>query len=76
LNQPLQFKNNTEKPVEPFKFGSAAPASNAFQFSANQNVSGPVKFGQTSNTFSTTTFSGFGSSVPPQITSFGNVQPS
>ncbi|XP_025412323.1 nuclear pore complex protein Nup153-like isoform X3 [Sipha flava] len=76
LNQPLQFTNNTEKPVEPFKFGSAASASNTFQFNANKNVSSPVKFGQTSNTFSTPTFSGFGSSAPPQTTSFGNVQPS
>lgn len=75
-NQPLQFTTNTEKTAEPFKFGSTTPASNAFQFSSNKTDTGPVKFGQTSNTFSTPAFSGFGSTAPPQTTTFSNVQPS
>lgn len=72
-NPPLTFANNTEK-TEPFKFGSSVPTSNAFQFSANKTDNGPVKFGQTSNTFATPGFSGFGNSTPQQPpTSFGTV---
>ncbi|KAL5242137.1 hypothetical protein ACI65C_009547 [Semiaphis heraclei] len=73
-NQPLQFTNNTEK-TEPFKFGSSVQTSNAFQFSANKTDNGPAKFGQTSNTFPTSGFSGFGNSAPQQTTTFGTVQP-
>ncbi|XP_022179829.1 nucleoporin NUP1 isoform X2 [Myzus persicae] len=72
-NQPLQFTNNTEKTAEPFKFGSSVQTSNAFQFSADKTD--PVKFGQTSNTFATSGFSGFGNSAPQQTTTFGTVQP-
>ncbi|CAH1715093.1 unnamed protein product [Aphis gossypii] len=75
-NQPLQFTNNTEKTTEPFKFGSTVQTSNAFQFSANKADNGPVKFGQASNTFATSGFSGFGNSAPQQTTTFGTVQPS
>lgn len=72
-NQPLQFTNNTDKPAEPFKFGSAVPSSNAFQFSANKTENESVKFGQVTNTFSNSGFSGFGHSAPQQTTTFGNV---
>ncbi|KAL4097068.1 hypothetical protein QTP88_021904 [Uroleucon formosanum] len=75
-NQPLQFTNNAEKTAEPFKFGSSVQTSNAFQFSSNKTDNGPVKFGQTSNTFATSGFSGFGNSTPQQTTTFGAVQPS
>lgn len=74
-NQPLQFTNNSEKTVEPFKFGSAVSSGNTFQFSSNKTDNNQVKFGQASNTFSTTTpgFSGFGSAAPQQATTFGSV---
>lgn len=72
-NQPLQFTNNSEKPAEPFKFGSTVSSNNAFQFNANKTDNSQVKFGQTSNTFSTPAFSGFGSSAPQQTTTFGSV---
>lgn len=77
-NQPIQFSNNTEKTAEPFKFGSTAPQSNnAFQFGNNKTDNGPVKFGQTSNTFSVPGFTGFGNSAAPQQnTTFGSVPPS
>ncbi|KAF0768367.1 nucleoporin NUP1 isoform X3 [Aphis craccivora] len=75
-NQPLQFTNNTEKTTEPFKFGSTIQTSNAFQFSANKADNGSVKFGQASNTFSSSGFSGFGNSAPQQTTTFGTVQSS
>lgn len=72
-NQPLQFTNNTDKPAEPFKFGSPVPSSNAFQFSANKTENESVKFGQVTNTFSTSGFSGFGQPTSQQTTTFGNV---
>lgn len=75
-NQPLQFTNNTEKTAEPFKFGSSVQTNNGFQFSANKTDNGPVKFGQASNTFATSGFSGFGNSAPQQTTTFGTVQSS
>jgi len=75
-NQTLQFTNNTEKAIEPFKFGSTVPSNNTFQFSSNK-TDNKVKFGQTSNTFSSTPgFSGFGNSAPQQVTStFVSVSP-
>lgn len=72
-NQPLQFTNNTDKPAEPFKFGSTVPSSNAFQFNANKTENESVKFGQVTNTFSTSGFSGFGHPTSQQTTPFGNV---
>lgn len=77
-NQPIQFANNTEKTAEPFKFGSTVPqSSNAFQFGNNKTDNGPVKFGQTSNTFAVPGFAGFGNSATPQQnTTFGSVPPS
>lgn len=73
--QPLQFASNAEKPAEPFKFGGSAPPNNAFQFGANKADSGPVKFGQGSNTFSSAGFNGFGNSAPQQTATFGSVPP-
>lgn len=72
-NQPIQFTNNNEKSIEPFKFGSTVPSNNTFQFSANKADNNTVKFGQTSNTFSVPGFNGFGNSTPQQTTTFGNV---
>jgi len=73
-NQPLKFTNNSEKTVEPFKFGSTVSSGNTFQFSSNKTDNNQVKFGQTSNTFSTTPgFSGFGNAAPQQATTFGSV---
>ncbi|XP_050439033.1 nuclear pore complex protein Nup153-like isoform X1 [Adelges cooleyi] len=76
-NQSLQFHNKTEPKSEPFKFSAPASASNAFQFGgAKKADSEPLKFGQNTNAFSPSGFSGFGTSVSSQPTpAFGNISP-